>query len=78
MFHLYLSILCVSSRSFPAALSVLVFDVPVVIFSLPRFFDDAPVAHLTPPSWCPAEDAVLVDPGGDRFGTVWLCSVIAW
>ena len=26
--------------------------------------------------WCPAEGAVLVDPGGDRSGMVWLCVVI--
>ena len=62
MFHLYLSISCVSSCSFPAALSVLVFQVPMVMLSLPRIFDDAPVAHLTPPSWCTAEGAVLVHP----------------
>ena len=43
----------------------------MVMLSLPRIFDDAP--HLTPPSWCPAEGAVLVDPGGDRSGMVWLC-----
>ena len=50
MFHLYLSISCVSSWSFPAALSVLVFRVPMVMLSLPRIFDDAPVAyfHLRP------------------------------
>ena len=70
MFHLYLSISCVSSLSFPAALSVLVFQVPMVMLSLPRIFDDAPVARLTPPSWCTAEGAVLVDPGGDRNGCV--------
>ncbi len=78
MFHLYLSISCVSSWSFPAALSVLVFQVPMVMLSLPRIFDGAPVAHLTPPSLCTAEGAVLVDPGGDRSGIVWLCVVIAW
>ena len=78
MFHLYLSISCVSSWSFPAALSVLVFQVPMVMLSFPRIFDDAPVAHLTPPSWITAEGAVLVDPGGDRSGMVWLCVVIAW
>ena len=70
MFHLYLSIPCVSSWSFPAALNVLVFHVPMVILSLPRIFDDAPVAYLAPPSWCTAEGAVLVDPGGDRSGMV--------
>ena len=53
------------------ALSVLVFQVPMVMLSLPRIFDDAPVAHLTPPFWCTAEGAVLVDPGGDRVATVW-------
>ena len=47
-----------------------------LMLSLPRIFDDAPVAHLTPPSWCPAEGAVLVDPGGDRSGMVRLCVVI--
>ena len=36
-----------SSRSFLAALSVLVFQVPMVMLSLPRIFDDAPAAHLT-------------------------------
>ena len=46
----------------------------MVMLSLPRIFDDAPVAQLTPPSWCTAEGAVLVDPGGDRSGMVWLSS----
>ena len=35
----------------PQLLSVLVFPVPMVMLSLPRIFDDAPVACLTPPSW---------------------------
>ena len=65
MFHLYLLISCVSSWSFPAALSVLVFLVPMVMLSLPRIFDDAQVVYLTPPSWCTAEGAVLVNLGGD-------------
>ena len=43
----------------PAALIALVFHVPI--------FDDAPVE-----SGCTAEGAVLVDPGGDRSGMVWL------
>ena len=77
MFYLYLSISCISSLSFPAALSVLVFHVPMVMFSLSRIFDDAPVACLTPPPGCTAEGAVLVDPGGDRSDMVWLCVVIA-
>ena len=49
-FHLYLSIPCVSSWSFPAAVSVLVFKVPIVMLSLPRIFDDAPSSwwHLRP------------------------------
>ena len=59
-------------------LVVLVFQVPMAMLSLPRIFDDAPVAHLTPPSWCPAEGAVLVNPSSDRSGMVWLCVVIAW
>ena len=42
----------------------------MVVLSLPRIFDDAPVACLTPPSWCMAEGAVLVDPGGDHSGMV--------
>ena len=67
MFHLYLSISCVSSWSFSAALSVL-----IVMLSLPRIFDAAPVACLTPPSWCTAEGAVVVKPAGDRSGRVWL------
>ena len=71
MFYLYLSISCLSSLSFPAALGILMFHVPMVIFSLPRIFDDAPVAYLTPPLWCLAESTVLVDPGGDRTRMVW-------
>ena len=78
MFHLYLSILCVSFWSIPAALSILMFHVPMVMLSLLRIFNDAPVAHLTPPSWCTAEGAVLVDLGSQRSGMVWLCVVIAW
>ena len=77
MFHLYLSISYVSFWSFLAAVSVLVFHVPTVMLSLPRIVDDAPVAYLTPPSWCTAEGAVLVDPGGDLFGMIWLSVVIA-
>ena len=72
MFYLYLFTSCVSSWSFPAALSVLVFHVPMVMLSLPRIFDDAPVACLTHPSWCTAKGAVLADPGGDRYGMAWL------
>ena len=72
MFYLYLSISCDSSWSLPAALSVLAFQVPMVMLSLPRIFDDAPVAYLTPPSWCTAEGAIFVVPGGDRSGMVWL------
>jgi len=68
MFLLYLSISCLSSLSFPVALSVPVFHVPMVMLSLPVLFDDAPVAYLTPKSWCTAEGAVLVDSSGDRFG----------
>ena len=47
MFQLYLSISYVSSWSFPATLSVLVFHMPMVMLSLPRIFDDAPGAYLT-------------------------------
>ena len=78
MFHLYLSISCVSFWSFPATLSVLVFHVPMVILSLPPTFDDAPVAYLTPLSWCTAEGVVTVDPGGDRSSMVWLLVFIIW
>ena len=73
MFQLYLSISYVSSWSFPAALSVLVFHMPMVMLSLPRIFDDAPGAYLTPLSWCTAERAVLLDLGGNQSGMVWLC-----
>ena len=52
------------------ALIVLVFQAPMVMLSLPRIFDDAPVAHLTPSSWCTAEGAVLVNPDGVRYGVV--------
>ena len=68
MFHLYLSILCVTSWSLPAALSVLVFHVPMVMLSLPWIFDGAPVAYFTPLSWCMAEGVILVDQGGDWYG----------
>ena len=77
MFHLYLSISCVSSWSFPAALSVVVFHMAMVILSLRQIFDDAPVAYLTTPFWCTAEGAVLVNPGGDRSGMVWVLVVIS-
>ena len=40
----------------------------MVMLSLPGILDDAPVALLTPPSWCTAEGAVLADPGDDRSG----------
>ena len=78
MLHLYLFISCVSSWSFHAALNVLVFHVLMVMLSLPQIFDDAPVAYLTPPSWCTVEGAVLVDPGGNRSGMVWLLVFIRW
>ena len=54
MFHLYLSNSCVSFWSFPAALSVFVLHVPMVMLSLPWISDDAPVASLTSPYWCTA------------------------
>ena len=50
----------------------------MVLLSLPKIFDDAQVAYFTLPSWCMAEGTVLVDPGGDRSGMVWLCVVITW
>ena len=78
MFHPYLSISCVNSWSFQAALSVLVFHVPMVMVSLPRIFDDAPVAYLTTPSWYMAEGMILVDLGGDRSGMVLLLVFITW
>ena len=48
------------------------------LYFFPRIFDDAPVACLTPPSWCTAEGAVLADPGDDRSGMVWLLVFITW
>ena len=77
MFLLYLSISCVISWSFLAAVSVLVFHVPVVM-SLPRIFDEAPVAYLTPPFWCMVEGMVPVDLGGGRSGMVWFTVFITW
>ena len=62
MFHLYLSILCVSSWSLPAVLSVLMFHVPMVMLPLPQILDSAPVACLTPLSWCMVQGKDLVDP----------------
>ena len=78
VFHLYLPISCVSSWSFLSALSVLVFQVPMVMLFLPWIFDDAPVVYLTPWSWCMVKGMVLVDPGSNQSGMVWLCVVIAW
>ena len=78
MLHLYLFISCVSYWSFSAALSVPVFYVHTVMLSLPRIFDDALVACFTLPSWCTAEGVVLVDPGGNRSGMVWLFVFIIW
>ena len=72
MFHLCLSISCVRSWGFPAAVSVLVFHVQILTLSLPLIFDDTPVARLTPPSWCTAEGTVLVEPAADLSGMVWL------
>ena len=63
MFHLNLSISCVSSAwSFPATPGVLVFHVPMVMLSLPRIFNDAPVAFLTPLCWY-TEEGVPCWPG---------------
>ena len=78
MFHPYLFISRVNFLSFLAAFSVLVFHVLMVMLSLPRIFDGAAVACFTPPSWCTAEGVVLVNPGGDRFGMVWLLVFIIW
>ena len=78
MLHLCLSVSCISSWSFPAALSVFVSHVPMMMFSFPRIFDDAPVTCLKPPSWCTAEGAVLVDLVGDRSGMVYLLVFIIW
>ena len=50
MFHMYLSVSCVSSWGFTAAFSVFMFHALMVMLSLPRIFNDAPVACLTPPS----------------------------
>ena len=76
MFHLYLSISC--SWSFLSVLRILVVHVLMVTLSLPRIVDDAPVACLTPPSWCREEGAAIVNPGGDRPGMVWLLVFISW
>ena len=46
---------CGSKDSLEICGCVLVFQVPMVMLSLARIFDDAPVAYLTPPSWCTAE-----------------------
>ena len=61
---------------FPAALSVFVFHVLMVMLSLPRILDAATVACLTAPSWCTAEGVILVDPDGDRSGMIWLLFVL--
>ena len=74
MFQLY-STSSVRSLSFPAARSFLVFHVLMLMLSLPRILDGAPVAYLTPPSRCTAEGAVLVDPRGDRTGMICLIPV---
>ena len=46
----------------------------MVMLSLPRIFDDAPVACLTPLSLCMTESVVLVNPGGDQSGVAWFTS----
>ena len=38
----------------------------MVMLSLPRIFDDAPVAHLTPLSWCMVDGTVRVNLGSNR------------
>ena len=70
MFHLYLVLSCVSSLSFPSAVSLLVFHVPMVMLSLPPILDGASVACFPPPSWCTVQGAVFVDSGGDRSGII--------
>ena len=70
-FHLYLSISCVSSWRFPAAVShnlVSFCSMCQWWCCLPQIFDGAPVACLTPPSWCTADSSILVNPGGEWSG----------
>ena len=50
IFHRYLFILCVSSSTFPAAVSDLVFQVPIVMLFLARSDFGPSVAYFSPPS----------------------------
>ena len=70
MFQRYISISWGSSSSFPAGLRVLIFQVPIEMFSLPLIFLTfvPPVAYLSPtPQWL-AVGGVIINPACDRSG----------
>ena len=76
MFHWYHFISCVSSSTFPAALSDLMFQVPIVILFLARSDFCPPVAYFSPPSWWPATEGTVLVPGNDQAGMDWVVVVI--
>ena len=76
MFHWYLFISCVSSSTFPAALSDLTFQVPIVMLFLARGDFSPSVTCFSPPSGWPAMEGVVLVPSDDRAGMDWVVVVI--
>ena len=74
MFHQYLFISCVSSSSFPAALSDL--TVPIVMLFLVCNAFVPSVAFFSPLSWWPAMEDVVLVPGDNRTSMDWDVVVI--
>ena len=73
MFHRYLFILCVSSSTFPAALT---FQVPIVMLFLAHWDFRPSVAYFSPPSSWPAMEGEVLVPGDDRASMDWVVVVI--
>ena len=67
MFQRYLVVSYAYSSNLHAIPKVPRFQVPIMIlFLASTLLVVTPVAYFSPPSWCAAEGAVLVDPGDDR------------
>ena len=76
--HSYLLISCTSSSTLPAALNILTFQVPIVMFLLVRIESFlSSLAHFSPLPWCATGGAVLGDPGDDRSGMEFSLVVIS-
>ena len=76
LFRWYLFISSVSSSTFPAALSDLTFQVPIVILFLARSDFGLSVAYFSTPSWWPATEGEVLVLGNDRTGMDWVVVVI--